>query len=73
MVRINKYIADMGICSRRKADELVECGAVRINNLTAKHGDQVDPESDIIRVKGKNINKNVILLNNISHSPSLHY
>lgn len=57
MVRINKYIADMGVCSRRKADELVECGAVRINNLTAKHGDQVDPEADIIRVKGKNIHK----------------
>lgn len=60
ILRINKYIADMGICSRRKADELVECGAVRINNLTAKHGDQVDPESDVIRVKGKNINKNEI-------------
>ena len=30
-MRLNKYIADAGICSRRKADELIENGNVKVN------------------------------------------
>lgn len=36
MQRLNKYIASSGICSRRKADELIESGAVNVNGKTIK-------------------------------------
>lgn len=35
-VRLNKYIASTGFCSRRKADELIEQGKVRVNDKTVK-------------------------------------
>ncbi|MFH1631818.1 MAG: pseudouridine synthase [bacterium] len=47
--RINKYIADSGYCSRRKADELIKDGQVKINNCTAQLGDTVGPD-DVVRV-----------------------
>lgn len=40
-MRINKYIADSGFCSRRKADKLIEEDRVKINGQKAKKGDQV--------------------------------
>ena len=33
-MRINKYIASSGFCSRRKADELIEAGRVQVNGKT---------------------------------------
>jgi len=50
--RINKYISETGICSRREADTLVELGAVLINGRVARMGDRVTPE-DQIKVRGK--------------------
>lgn len=51
MIRLNKYIATSGICSRRKADELIEKGKVRVNGIVVKTmGVQVDEEKDIIEV-----------------------
>lgn len=41
-IRINKYLAMSGICSRRDADKLVEQGKVTINGRVAKPGDKVD-------------------------------
>lgn len=35
-VRLNKYIASSGLCSRRKADELIESGVVQVNGKTVK-------------------------------------
>lgn len=35
-VRINKALADAGVCSRRKADELVAAGAVKVNGETVE-------------------------------------
>jgi 23S rRNA pseudouridine2604 synthase len=40
-MRLNKYIAESGFCSRRKADSLIENGSVKINGNIAKLGDQV--------------------------------
>ena len=37
-IRINKYIADAGICSRRDADKLVEQGLVMVNGRLAESG-----------------------------------
>lgn len=42
-VRINKYLADAGICSRREADRMIEGGRVRIDGVRAVLGDVVAP------------------------------
>jgi 23S rRNA pseudouridine2605 synthase len=53
-VRLNKYIADAGIASRRKADELISLGKVRINGKVVKElGVKVNPEEDRVEVEGR--------------------
>ncbi len=51
-MRLNNYISSSGICSRRKADELIEAGKVRVNSKPAKLGMSVD-ESDRVEVEGR--------------------
>jgi len=53
-MNINKYIAQAGICSRRKADELIKLGKVTINGLKAKPIDKVS-EEDCVFVNGREI------------------
>jgi hypothetical protein len=53
-LRINKYIALSGFCSRRKADELIDIGRVTINKDVAKKGDEVR-ENDIVRIDGERV------------------
>jgi 23S rRNA pseudouridine2605 synthase len=56
LVRINKFLADSGICSRRKADELIQEGKVEINgSIIAEPGVKIDPENDIVLVEGKKV------------------
>ncbi len=55
-LKIQKIIADAGICSRRKAEELIKEGLVTVNGKTAKIGERADPETDYIKVRGKLIN-----------------
>lgn len=50
-LRLNKFISDTGLCSRREADKFIENGHVFINNKKAKVGDQVG-FGDIVRVNG---------------------
>ncbi len=57
MERINKYIASCGICSRRKADELIQEGKVELNGKVVTNlGEKVE-EKDIVKVDGKEIFK----------------
>ena len=52
--RLQKYLAGAGVDSRRKCEELILQGQVRINNsVVTKLGTKVDPEKDTIEVKGK--------------------
>lgn len=54
-MRLNKYIAMSGVCSRRKADELISKGKVRINGeIVSSLGIDVK-DNDIVQVNGKNI------------------
>jgi len=53
-VRINKFLAECGICSRREADRLVEQGKVMLNGTRAVMGDQVSSE-DHVAVSGKSV------------------
>ncbi len=52
--RINKYLSEVGYCSRRGADRLIEQSKVKINGKIASLGDQVE-ENDQVTVDGKNI------------------
>lgn len=54
-IRIQKIIADSGICSRRKAEELITKGKVKLNGHIAEIGQSADPIADIITVNGKEI------------------
>lgn len=68
LVRLNKYIADCGIASRRKADELILHNKIMVNQiLISEPGFRIDPEKDIVWVDGKEIKpeskKVYILLN----------
>jgi len=56
LVRLNKFIADCGVTSRRKADELIDEGVVKINGkVTYELGIKVDPRQDKVTVRGKKI------------------
>jgi len=54
LIRLNRYIANAGICSRRKADELIEAGVVSVNGeVISELGHKVDPLKDEIRYNGE--------------------
>lgn len=53
-MRLNKYISDSGICSRREADRLIESGKVRVNGNVASMGMQV-MDNDSVEVDGRSI------------------
>ncbi len=53
--RIQKIISDSGYCSRRKAEELIANGMVKVNGHTVSLGDKAEPESDIITVSGERL------------------
>lgn len=65
-IRLNKYIANAGICSRREADVLIESGVVKVNGqIVTTLGYKVKP-TDVVEVEGqkiKNERKVYILLN----------
>lgn len=56
-VRINKYLSEIGFCSRRAADQLIEEGRVTINGKVPEMGTKVMP-GDEVHVNGKSVMKN---------------
>lgn len=55
-IRLNKYLAQSGVTSRRKADECIQEGLVKINGKTVfEMGVKVDPKVDKVSFKGKPI------------------
>ncbi len=56
-VRLQKFMAECGVASRRKSEELIELGKVKVNGHIAHIGDKVNPKKDIVTVRGKRINK----------------
>ena len=52
-IRLNKFLAEKGIASRRKSDELIASGKVRVNGKVAEVGAKVDPEKDRVEVDRK--------------------
>ena len=57
LIRLNKYIADSGIASRRKAEEFILQGRVGVNNkIITELGFRVNDEKDIVTVDDEKIN-----------------
>ena len=54
--RINKFLSEVGYCSRRQADGLIEQGRIYVNKKPAKMGMKVS-EDDIIEVDGEKVNQ----------------
>lgn len=55
-MRLNKYLSEAGVCSRRNADKLIESGKVTIDGVTAQMGMKVMP-GQIVRVGKKTISR----------------
>lgn len=56
-VRLQKFMAECGVASRRKCEEIIEQGKVKVNGHVAHIGDKVNPKKDLVTVRGKKINK----------------
>ena len=54
-IRLQKHLSTCGIASRRKAEELIEQGKVKVNGRIATLGDKVDPKRDKVTVRGKTV------------------
>jgi len=67
LIRLNRYISNAGVCSRRKADELIAAGVVSVNGeVVSELGHKVDPAKDDVRYNGellKREKKVYVLLN----------
>lgn len=71
ILRLNKFIADCGLASRRKADEMIEEGIVTVNgHKVFEHGVKVDPEHDTVKVSGKIVRQNSNLVYFIFNKPT---
>lgn len=55
MVRLQKLLSERGVASRRKAEELIAAGHVKVNGHVAALGDKADDRKDIIHVRGKRL------------------
>lgn len=66
-VRLQKFISECGVASRRKAEELIAEGKVRVNGAVAQIGDKINPDEDTVSVSGKKLTvqkQNVYLMLN---------
>ena len=52
-IRLQKFLAENGVASRRKSEELIEFVKVKVNGRVATIGDKVDPIRDKVTVRGK--------------------
>ena len=56
-IRLQKYLAERGVASRRKAEEMIEAGRVTVDGRRAKLGQTVDPDRHIVAVDGKKVER----------------
>jgi 23S rRNA pseudouridine2605 synthase/23S rRNA pseudouridine2604 synthase len=54
LMRLQKFLSAAGVCSRRKAEDLIRAGRVRVNGKTvAELGTKIDPQADRVAVDGQ--------------------
>ena len=54
-IRLQKFLSEAGVASRRKAEEMIRNGSVKVNGAVAQIGDSVDSKKDTVLVKGKKV------------------
>jgi len=54
-MRINRFLALCKVASRRKSEELVTAGKIKINGRVAVLADEVDPENDVVEYNGRKL------------------
>lgn len=54
-IRLQKYLSQCAVASRRKSEELILAGKVKVNGKIADLGDKIDPKRDTVTVSGKKI------------------
>ena len=54
-LRLQKYLADMGVCSRRTAEVLIRDGSIMVNGKIAQIGDKIEPGIDEVIYEGQRI------------------
>jgi pseudouridine synthase len=65
-IRLQKYLAECGVASRRKCEELITAGRVRINGVAARLGESVNPDVDDVLLDGERVARDTrvyVLLN----------
>ena len=68
-VRLQKFLAESGVASRRKSEELIDQGKVKVNGRVAMIGDKIDPKKDTVTVNGKKIVKTKTFTYVVLHKP----
>lgn len=54
-MRLQKFLSECGVASRRKSEELISQGKVKVNGRPAQIGDKINPKKDTVTVAGKKI------------------
>ena len=67
-IRINKYLSDIGVCSRREADRLTEAGRVTANGELVPTGMKILPDAEIC-IDGKPVKKQEKKILLLFHKP----
>ncbi|MEK7571812.1 MAG: pseudouridine synthase [Patescibacteria group bacterium] len=61
-IRLNKYLANLGVCARRDVEQLLKQQTVTVNGQRVKEqGIRIDPQKDVIKLNGKNIKQPKLL------------
>ena len=68
-VRLQKFLAESGVASRRKSEELIAEGKVKVNGKVASIGDKINPKKDTVTVSGKKIVKRKEFTYILLHKP----
>ncbi len=68
-IRLQKFLSEAGVASRRKAETMIENGEVKVNGKKAVIGDTVDPKKDTVTVKGTKIIREKTMRYILLHKP----
>lgn len=68
-LRLNKFLSQAGVCSRREADRLIEAGRVTVNGQIAVTGEQVEVPGSLVAVDGKPVTREEERILLLFHKP----
>jgi 23S rRNA pseudouridine2605 synthase len=70
-IRLQKYLSGAGVCSRRKGEEYIKAGRIKVNGeVSTQPGVQVDPEKDRVEVDGRVVRNNQQMVYIVLNKPA---